>query len=86
MEGGSCLTLREHLPDPATHRIYFDFGTETLDALYRPTQTLVDDLMLAAGYEPDDNWMPRMFPARGILRPIGPGGCTSLLNLCFTRL
>ncbi len=62
MEGGSCLTLREHLPDPATHRIYFDFGTETLDALYRPTQTLVDDLMLAAGYEPDDNWMPRMFP------------------------
>ena len=26
------------------------------------TQTLVDDLMPAAGYEPDVNWMTRVFP------------------------
>ncbi len=54
--------LREHLPDPATHRIYFDFGTDTIDALYRPTQTLVNGLMPAAGYVSSVNWMTREFP------------------------
>lgn len=62
VEGVIVPYLRERLPDPATHRIYFDFGTETLDALYRPTQMLVDDVMPAAGYEPDVNWMTRVFP------------------------
>lgn len=62
VEGVIVPYLGEHLPDPATHRIYFDFGTETLDALYRPTQMLVDDLMLAVGYEPNVNWITRVFP------------------------
>jgi predicted alpha/beta superfamily hydrolase len=30
--------LARRLPDPATHRLYFDFGTETLDAEYEPFQ------------------------------------------------
>jgi predicted alpha/beta superfamily hydrolase len=28
--------LKNHLPDPGTHKFYFDFGTETLDAGYEP--------------------------------------------------
>lgn len=33
--------LMEHLPSPKTHKIYFDYGTQTLDALYLPYQDLV---------------------------------------------
>ena len=28
--------LKYNLPDPATHKIYFDYGTATLDSLYKP--------------------------------------------------
>lgn len=54
--------LREYLPDPATHRIYFDFGTHTIDALYRPTQQLVDMVMPTRGYERGVNWLTLEFP------------------------
>ncbi len=33
--------MMEHLPSPKTHKIYFDYGTQTLDALYLPYQDLV---------------------------------------------
>ena len=62
VEGGIVPYLRDYLPDPATHRLYFDFGTDTLDALYRPTQRLVDEVMVAAGYEPGVNRITREFP------------------------
>lgn len=65
VEGVILPYLRDRLPDPATHRIYFDFGTETVDALYRPTQQLVDALMSAAGYELGVNWITREFPGAG---------------------
>lgn len=65
VEGVIVPYLRERLPDPATHRVYFDFGTETIDALYRPTQRLVDELMSAGGYEPGVNWITREFPGAG---------------------
>lgn len=31
--------VENHLPDPATHRIYFDHGTSTIDAYYGPWET-----------------------------------------------
>ena len=34
--------MMEHLPSPKTHKIYFDYGTKTLDALYLPYQDLVN--------------------------------------------
>lgn len=37
--------LNENLPDGRTHKIYFDYGTETLDAQYEPYQALVDSVM-----------------------------------------
>ena len=42
--------LRAHAPAPAGHRVYFDHGTATLDAMYAPTQQRVDRLFRARGY------------------------------------
>lgn len=52
--------LRESLPDPATHRVYFDYGTETLDALYEPHQLRVDAVMRNRGYDAS-NWQTLKF-------------------------
>lgn len=65
VEGVIVSYLRRYLPHPATHRLYFDFGTDSLDALYRPLQQQVDDLMSAAGYSQGANWMTREFPGAG---------------------
>ncbi len=43
--------LQENLPDPAGHRLYFDYGTETLDAEYEPHQRRVDAVMRRRGYD-----------------------------------
>ncbi len=53
--------LQTALPDPRTHRIYFDYGTGTLDAMYPPIQQEVDKVMKARGYS-SKNWMTREFP------------------------
>jgi hypothetical protein len=53
--------LSEHLPDPDDHKIYFDFGTETLDQYYEPYQRMVDSVMSEAGYS-KKNWMTLKFP------------------------
>ncbi len=50
-----------HLPKPGAHRIYFDFGTETLDATYEPYQRRVDDVMRAAGYREGRDWLTGKF-------------------------
>lgn len=42
--------FREHMPDPATHKLYFGFGTETLDATYAPYHAMMDSTMEKAGY------------------------------------
>jgi len=53
--------LNTHLPDPKTHRIYFDYGDQTLDALYPPLQKKVDEVMITRGYN-EKNWITRYFP------------------------
>ncbi|WP_338238249.1 alpha/beta hydrolase [Persicobacter diffluens] len=52
--------LEKHLPDPATHKIYFDYGTATLDALYEVHQLKVDEIMRTKGYTAE-NWETRKF-------------------------
>jgi len=52
--------LNHHLPDPANHTFYFDFGTETLDSLYEPYQIKVDGVMQLNGYT-TENWMSKKF-------------------------
>ncbi|MDE5419425.1 hypothetical protein L3049_15620 [Labilibaculum sp. DW002] len=53
--------LSENLPNPRGHKIYFDCGDQTLDALYPAIQEKVDAVMTAKGYD-DTNWMTKFFP------------------------
>ncbi|MDM7860496.1 alpha/beta hydrolase-fold protein [Alteromonas sp. ASW11-36] len=43
--------LKNDFPAPGEHRIYFDYGDQTLDAIYPPLQAQVDKIMTARGYE-----------------------------------
>jgi predicted alpha/beta superfamily hydrolase len=49
------------LPDPRTHKIYFDYGTATLDAMYPPLQGKADSVMRTRGFG-EGSWMTRSFP------------------------
>lgn len=49
------------LPKAGRHRLYFDFGTETLDAAYEPYQRRMDEWVKTAGYEASRNWLTRKF-------------------------
>jgi predicted alpha/beta superfamily hydrolase len=53
--------LKKYLPSPKSHKIYFDYGTETLDAEYEPFQLKADAIMKKKGYKPDVNWITRKF-------------------------
>ena len=53
--------LAAHLPDPATHRLWFDHGTATLDAGYAPYQQRMDAGLREAGYVEGDNWVTRVY-------------------------
>ena len=53
--------LRTHLPNPKTHKIYFDYGDQTLDALYPPLQQQVDSVMQAKGYG-HSSWITEFLP------------------------
>jgi len=52
--------LDQNLPRPINHKIYFDFGTETLDALYEPYQLTIDSIMTKSGFTPS-NWKTLKF-------------------------
>jgi enterochelin esterase-like enzyme len=52
------------LPDPGTHRLYFDHGTETLDAVYARYQKRVDAIVAKRGYRQGVNWISRNFPGQ----------------------
>ncbi len=54
--------LRHALPPPGRHRLYFDYGTETLDAGYEPYQLQADEVLRAAGYREGVDWITRKFP------------------------
>lgn len=45
--------IADGLPDPATHRLYFDRGDETLDQFYAFFQTRIDETVRGAGWGPD---------------------------------
>lgn len=52
--------LKTNLPNPKNHRIYFDYGTATLDAMYEPLQLKVDEVMKTKGYN-SLNWSTNKF-------------------------
>lgn len=53
--------MRQHLPAAAQHKIYFDYGDQTLDAMYPLLQQKVDQLMRQLKY-PKTLWQTRVFP------------------------
>lgn len=55
--------IETNLPDPKTHKLYFDFGDQTLDAMYPPLQKKVDEVMKAKGFT-DKNWHTQFFPGK----------------------
>lgn len=50
-----------HLPDPSNHRLYFDYGTQTLDTMYEPFQLQANKSLKAHGYHAG-NWITKAFP------------------------
>ncbi|MGM0745978.1 MAG: alpha/beta hydrolase, partial [Bacteroidota bacterium] len=59
--GGIRKYLRRNLPDPGSHRIYYDHGTETLDSLYAPYQRKVDAMMLELGFTQGQDFKSEVF-------------------------
>jgi len=59
--GAFLAYLKDHLPPPGHHKIYFDYGTVTLDSLYKPFQQKADIIVKEKGYT-SQNWMTREFP------------------------
>jgi predicted alpha/beta superfamily hydrolase len=53
--------LAQHLPSPGRHRLYFDYGTATLDALYPPLQARMDTALRLAGWHEGGDWVTRRF-------------------------
>ncbi len=62
--GGGVMVewFAHHLPPPASHRIWMDHGTETLDAAYAPYQQRMDAAMLRGGYREGANWVSKVYP------------------------
>jgi len=56
--------LAPALPSPRTHRLYFDHGTETLDAVYKRYQDRVDAVVARRGYVQGKNWLTRNYPGQ----------------------
>ncbi|NTS75881.1 esterase [Catenovulum sp. SM1970] len=52
--------MQQNLPSPISHRLYFDYGTETLDAMYPRLQLKADKVIKGKGYN-HKNWQTRVF-------------------------
>jgi enterochelin esterase-like enzyme len=55
--------MNDHLPNPKTHTIYFDYGNKTLDALYPDLQKKVDVVMTQKGFT-TTNWTTQFFEGK----------------------
>ena len=53
--------MKDNLPDPSEHMIYFDHGTRTLDAQYEPYQKKADKIMKEKGWKENKNWVTKKF-------------------------
>ena len=56
--------LAPALPDPATHKLYFDHGSETLDSVYARYQDRVDAIVARRGYRKGVDWLSLSFPGQ----------------------
>lgn len=56
--------LQKNAPSPKTHKLYFDYGTISLDYFYKPYQTEVDTLLAGKGFT-NENYMSKEFTGEG---------------------
>ncbi len=61
LDGVFLNYVKDNLPEPGNHKIYFDFGTETLDAQYEPFQQKVDRMMEDKGFTNGKDWLTLKF-------------------------
>lgn len=61
LDGVFLQYVAENIPVPGKHKIYFDYGTATIDSLYEPYQLKVDSMMKAAGFIHGENWISKKF-------------------------
>lgn len=54
--------LAPALPSPRTHRLYFGYGSETLDSLYARYQQRIDAIVAGRRYRQGVDWISRSFP------------------------
>lgn len=55
--------LRKNLPNPKNHKIYFDYGNQTLDSYYKPFQDKIDIVMKEKGFT-EKNWITKFFEGK----------------------
>jgi predicted alpha/beta superfamily hydrolase len=53
--------LARVLPEAGNHKLYFDYGTRTLDARYEVYQEQVDRVMRTKGYQKGEDWITLKF-------------------------
>ncbi len=53
----------KQVPDAKNHKIYFDYGTETLDQYYEPYQLKIDSIMQLNSYT-ESNWKTLKFEGK----------------------
>lgn len=62
LEDGMVSYLETAVPSPGYHKIYFDHGTNGVDALYAPFQQKINDVMERAGFVQNQDVLTRLFP------------------------
>ena len=60
-DGAVVNWLSGHWPEAGNNRVYFDYGTETLDASYEPYQMQMDLILRKKGYREGEDWITRRF-------------------------
>jgi enterochelin esterase-like enzyme len=53
--------MRDHLPQPGNHRLYFDFGGRGLDRQYGIHHMRVNGFLQQAGWKEGDDYLIRWF-------------------------
>ena len=60
-EGIVAQWFEDNWPAAGSNRIYFDYGTETMDAFYESYQLKMDEVMREQGYRKNKDWMTQRF-------------------------
>lgn len=76
--------LEKKLPVQKNHRIYFDYGTATLDTLYKPYQMRVNNIMQSKGYQ-NRNWITREYPGEDHSETAWARRLDDVLSFLFNR-